>query len=120
MPDTRVTCLKGRIRDVGPALDLPGGEGLIYIGRGASQGGWRLPASDWANPFRAQKVGGAERAVELYRAWLLTDRPDLLARLPELRGRTLACWCKTGPCHGQVLAELADRGTRHPVTGGAR
>jgi hypothetical protein len=28
--------------------------------------------------------------------------------VPELRGRTLACWCAPELCHGDVLAELAD------------
>ncbi|MBX6723654.1 MAG: DUF4326 domain-containing protein, partial [Dactylosporangium sp.] len=44
-----------------------------------------------------------------YEAWLRT-RPDLMARLPELRGRVLACWCAPKPCHGDVLARLADEG----------
>ena len=36
-------------------------------------------------------------------------RPDLLARLGELRGKRLACWCAPKSCHGDVLAELAER-----------
>jgi hypothetical protein len=31
-----------------------------------------------------------------------------MAALPELRGKKLGCWCKPGPCHGDVLAELAN------------
>jgi len=31
------------------------------------------------------------------------------ARLPELRGRDLACWCPEGaPCHADVLLEMAN------------
>jgi len=31
------------------------------------------------------------------------------ARVPELRGRDLACWCKPGaPCHADVLLEIAN------------
>lgn len=26
----------------------------------------------------------------------------------ELRGKNLACWCKDGPCHADVLLELAN------------
>jgi hypothetical protein len=26
----------------------------------------------------------------------------------ELRGKNLACWCKEGPCHADVLLELAN------------
>lgn len=31
-----------------------------------------------------------------------------LARLHELRGKNLACWCKPGhPCHADVLLDVA-------------
>jgi hypothetical protein len=34
---------------------------------------------------------------------------QIIARLPELRGKNLACWCKPGtPCHADVLIELAN------------
>lgn len=71
--------------------------------------------SRWGNPFRIGK--GADRAAVIarYRVWLLAQ-PELLARLPELRGKVLGCWCAPLPCHGDVLAELADA---LPVAGGA-
>ncbi len=76
----------------------------VYIGR----------PSIWGNPFshrdftKAQfKVETREQAVEAYRQWIKTQ-PQLLARLPELKGKVLACWCKPQSCHGDVLAELAD------------
>jgi hypothetical protein len=47
-------------------------------------------------------------AIELFLYDLLVTRPDLVAQLPELRSKTLACWCKPGPCHGDVIARLAD------------
>ena len=34
--------------------------------------------------------------------------PDLVARLGELKGKTLASWCPPAACHGQVLARLAE------------
>lgn len=40
--------------------------------------------------------------------------PELLALVPELRGRALACWCAPEPCHGDVLAELADASDSSP------
>jgi hypothetical protein len=78
----------------------------------------------------------AEDAVGLYRC-LLTQGPDLLdrhlpehltslgrrivrndlrshattilARLLDLRGKNLACWCRLDqPCHADVLLELAN------------
>jgi Domain of unknown function (DUF4326) len=63
--------------------------------------------SRWGNPFKVDEFG-RERAVELYEAWLL-ERPHLLAQLPQLRGRLLACYCPLDqPCHGDVLARLAN------------
>ena len=36
-------------------------------------------------------------------------RAAILARLPELRGKNLCCWCPIGePCHADVLLELAN------------
>lgn len=56
--------------------------------------------------------GSAEVAVQKFRAYMMR-RPDLLARLPELRGKPLGCWCKNdAPCHGKVLVELLE--TLHP------
>lgn len=106
MPETSVICLKGRQREFGPSLELA--PHVLYVGRALYQGGWRLPKSPWANPFRAQSEGGAAVAVEKYAAWL-AGQPELLVRLPELSGRTLGCWCASGPCHARHLASLTAR-----------
>jgi Domain of unknown function (DUF4326) len=122
MPETSVIRLNGRQRELGPALELA--PHITYIGRAIYQGGWCLPGSAWANPFKIRQVGGFERAVALYTDWL-ADQPDILARLHELRGRVLGCWCMPGgACHGLVLARLADRSAPTgietvPRTGGA-
>ena len=71
----------------------------IYIGR----------PSKWGNPFVIGKDGTREQVIQKYRNWLMTQ-PSLLAALPELKGRTLGCWCSPAACHGDVLAELADAG----------
>lgn len=99
--------------------------------------GWRMPPNTvyvgrptiWGNPYSA-KIN-PETAVKRYRS-LLTDRPsrrrhllllilpnnagrgeghiaEMKARLPELRGKNLACWCPLDqPCHADVLLELAN------------
>lgn len=69
----------------------------IYIGR----------PSPWGNPYIIGKDGTRERVIAKYRTWLLTQ-PGLLAQLPALRGKILGCWCSPRPCHGDVLAELAE------------
>jgi uncharacterized protein DUF4326 len=98
----------------------------IYIGRPMKRYP-ELHAEGWGNPVRP---GPGVDAIAAYRDWLMRQ-PDLLARLPELRGKALGCWCApkggmTGDlyghtCHGEVLAALADRLTpaREPAqTGG--
>jgi hypothetical protein len=71
----------------------------------------------FGNPFRPILIS-PEACVRSFRSWLLDDsgrlgheerRAKLLARLPELRGKDLACWCKPGAaCHADVLLELAN------------
>lgn len=36
-------------------------------------------------------------------------RQVLLTKLPELRGKDLACWCGDGPCHADVLLMIANQ-----------
>lgn len=64
-------------------------------------------ASKWANPFKVGDHRDRREAVTAYREWL-AQRPDLLAAIPELRDKRLACWCFPLLCHGDVLAELAN------------
>lgn len=71
--------------------------GTIRIGR----------PSRWGNPFKIGRDGTREEVVAKYEQYLL-GRPDLLARLPDLRGKDLACWCHPLACHGDVLLRLAN------------
>jgi hypothetical protein len=83
----------------------------IYIGRGFLE----FKESDWHNPFHLGYDGTRKEVLQKYRDYLST-RPDLLARLHELRGKTLGCWCKPKyACHGDVLAELADISDSHSI-----
>lgn len=61
----------------------------------------------WGNPFRIGPDGTRAEVLAKYREYIL-HRPDLMAALPELKGKVLACWCAPLPCHGHILAELAD------------
>ena len=69
----------------------------VYIGRG----------SPWGNPYRIGPYGSRADVITLYRVYL-SKQPALLARLPELRGKRLGCYCAPLPCHGDILAALAD------------
>jgi Domain of unknown function (DUF4326) len=77
----------------------------VYIGRAVPSRGLRR--SRWANSFRIDATMSRDEAVAAFEVWL-RQRPRLLARLPELRGKTLVCWCWPERCHGHVLARLAD------------
>jgi hypothetical protein len=88
----------------------------IYIGR--ANGRYRLAASKWQNPLKIGVHGSREQVLAMYEDYLCQHRPDLLAALGELKGKTLACWCAPPGgltaddppiCHGQVLARLADQ-----------
>ena len=74
-------------------------------------------ATVWGNPYLIGRDGDRAQVIARYAAYLRT-RPDLLARIGELRGKVLGCWCRPEPCHGDVLAALADDpGSYAPVTG---
>jgi hypothetical protein len=72
----------------------------VYIGR----------PSKWGNPFVIGKDGTRQEVIAKYEAWL-RPQPHLVAALPELQGKVLACWCSPQPCHGDVLARLANQPT---------
>jgi hypothetical protein len=83
----------------------------VYIGRRVYRGKYRLDESKWANPYRLRRGASlAERlaAIARYRDEHLPAHPELGAAVPELHDKTIACWCAPLPCHGDVLAELAE------------
>jgi hypothetical protein len=59
------------------------------------------------NPFMIERDGARDELIALYER-RLRDRPDLMAALPKLRGKDLACWCAPRLCHGDVLLRLAN------------
>jgi hypothetical protein len=81
----------------------------VYIGR----------PSKWGNPFThldsektlaKYRVSSRSEAIEAYREWITNGEGQyLLADLRELKGKVLGCWCDPKPCHGHILAELANR-----------
>ncbi len=80
----------------------------LYIGRALNMGGWRLPESKFKNPFKLTGKGGqAERedVLKRFEAYL-RSQPELMAAIPELRGKRLGCWCAPQLCHGDVLCKV--------------
>jgi hypothetical protein len=79
----------------------------VYIGRGSSFG------NQWTHiktkPTKAKyTVNTVEEAISEYQNWIL-QQPELLARVRhELNGQTLGCYCKPGPCHGDILVKICN------------
>ena len=69
----------------------------VYVGR----------PSMWGNPFKIGKDGSRSDVIRKYVMWL-RDRPELLARVPELSNKVLGCHCAPNRCHGEVLSLLAN------------
>lgn len=70
----------------------------VYIGR----------PSPWGNPFEIGHDGTREEVIQKYAEWI-KKQPHLMAKIHELKGKTLGCWCAPRPCHGDVLAKLAEQ-----------
>lgn len=105
--------------------------------------GWKAPENSvyvgrptvFGNPFTIENAlkANPNSSVDEARFWVmrafhqwlcgsvrLSDvlperRAEILRRLPELRGKTLLCWCplhdkngKIFPCHADVLLEMAN------------
>lgn len=96
--------------------------GAVYIGRAMPRQG--LKASPFGNPFR-QRDGDPIRLFIDYLGDPGRGR-RLMAQLPALRGKPLACWCvhdgdpaplprdfdpDSSRCHGEVLKWLLDNYT---------
>lgn len=79
----------------------------VYIGRaGQEQDGY------FGNPFRI--VAGMDRGGTLaeFRKYFyrrLANDPAYRRRIHELQGKTLGCFCKPYPCHGDIIKEYLDR-----------
>lgn len=78
----------------------------VYIGRAVPRRG--LKHSIFANPFPIQGSRSRETALAKYREWL--RRQPGLTRVARhtLKGKRLGCWCAPKPCHGDILAAVAD------------
>ncbi|MCL2394822.1 MAG: DUF4326 domain-containing protein [Acidimicrobiaceae bacterium] len=82
--------------------------------------GWRKPPgtvvvarpSRWGNPFRVGTDGDRARCADRYRLALVAGELSFTVEdvRRELAGADLACWCPLdGPCHADVLLEVANR-----------
>jgi hypothetical protein len=82
---------------------------FVYVGDNVRfQPRWKR--SVWFNPDKMGKDKSEARRNAVCDAYEkhLNNTPELLARLPELRGKVLGCWCYPLRCHGHYLAGLAN------------
>lgn len=101
-------------------------EGSVYVGRPTIFGNpWTLEKTLASGLFKPECC--REVCVYEYRGWLTysrsphsehcgiyfelrEQREKILAAIPSLRGKLLACFCPLDrPCHADVLAELANQ-----------
>lgn len=61
----------------------------------------------WGNPFLIGTHGDRDEVIAKYAEWI-QEKPYLLERLDNLRGRDLACWCAPEACHADILLKLAN------------
>jgi hypothetical protein len=80
----------------------------IYIGR----------PSIYGNPFRVGIDGTRDNCCDYHKSWLegtsrtdffQSERRKVLKNIHKLKGQRIGCYCKPKRCHGDFLAELADR-----------
>jgi hypothetical protein len=105
------------------ALNKAFGNHWTYIGRANRYAG--LPQSPLANPFKASAFGGQQGAtLPHYRRWLWKRIQDgdegVVTALRDItEDSVLVCYCKPGPCHGDVVKAAAawQRKARLETTG---
>jgi len=83
------------------------GENNIYIGSNASKYAKRgVKDNKWANPFTCLDWRVSKEELVLEDLVKYYENYVRMNSLHELEGKQLGCWCKPGPCHGDVLVKL--------------
>ena len=79
----------------------------VYIGRaGQGKDGY------FGNPFRLEATmtrGGTLDRYRKYFYYRLSTDEKFRRRSGELKGKTLGCFCKPNPCHGDIIKEYLER-----------
>ncbi len=99
------------IRDI---RSTPWPDGCVYIGRSGKglKGPFGNPISIGQKCPHCGQVHDRGGTLVCYRIMLehrLKTDPTFRQAVKELAGKTLVCFCKPLPCHGDILAEYAER-----------
>lgn len=71
----------------------------------------------FGNPFKIPLYGNRIEVINKYEQWLKREafpnfkqsqRKWILGNIHMLKGKTLGCWYKPKPCHGDVLVKLLE------------
>ena len=76
----------------------------VYIGRGSR---WGNPYSHKVGTLAEHVVESRTEAIQKFEEYLLSNE-ELMASLPDLKGKILGCWCKPKSCHGDILLRYAN------------
>lgn len=83
----------------------------VYIGRGGrDQDGY------FGNPIKLQPGEQRGSTLTAYRSYFiqrLNTDPEFKERVHSLSGKRLGCFCKPGPCHGDIIADYLTSLTEH-------
>lgn len=52
--------------------------------------------------------GGTLKCYEMYLGWRIQADPKFFQVIKALAGKTLVCFCKPNPCHGDILADFCE------------
>ncbi len=88
----------------------------IYVGRGGVVfiDGKRFPpqASEFSNPYKIGEHGTRDEVISKYKEMIeykIKNVPDFKAKILNLKGKNLGCWCKPESCHADILFEIANK-----------
>jgi uncharacterized protein DUF4326/ParB-like nuclease family protein len=65
--------------------------------------------SPWGNPFEMPADGDRDTVCDNYAYYYLPHKLSLINKIHTLCEKVLACWCYPERCHGDYLAELANK-----------
>lgn len=64
--------------------------------------------SKYGNPYHIGIHGSREEVLELYELHLQNNHHLIKSICRELPGKILGCSCEGFPCHGEILARIAN------------
>jgi hypothetical protein len=66
-------------------------------------------STEFGNPFEMPEDGSRIEVVAKFKNHYWPHKDGLLKRVPSLKGKVLVCWCYPEECHGDIIAETANR-----------